>query len=347
MPIPKDEKERLRKELQRSLFFIGIGALGLILALYIGTGQQSQPKMLADIASNFQQESPVTASPDIEKTAPTSTTTFTSAPAPTSSNALTVSDAADGDSVGDGMPAPATIAPNDGQTTDDIATTPMPAPEADTTVINAEPSSTPGIAPVPTSEFRDFPGVVSSTVKSLPYTISSFQSGDGWQGWWGDVAEASGTLIISADTSTTGGGALLAGSSVWSDYSFQATLDWLNGESFGLLARYTSRSDYLACEFDDTSPTTARMYLDRYVGGKGTTLAGGDIVAYQRSNRSNIVASISVKGTQATCSFNSQTISGDANGMLTGVPTSGGIGFTTWDPNISSGEIIVKSVSVH
>jgi hypothetical protein len=343
MTSPENEKERLRKELYRSLFLIGIGALGMILAVYIGTGRQSHPKMLADIASNFQQDAPATASPAAGAMTAVITNTTTS----TSGNMATTSEATNGDDVAVKTPPSATVVPNAEQGADDAANAPMPAPEENTPVINAEPSSTPIIAPVPTSEFKDFPEAISSTVKSLPYMVNSFQPGDGWQSWWGDVTEASGTLVISADTSTTGGGALLTGSSAWSDYTFQATLDWLNGESFGLLARYTSHSDYLACEFDETSPTTARMYLDRYVGGKGNTIAGGDIVAYQRSNRSNIIASIAVKGTQATCSFDGQTISGDANGMLTGAPTAGGIGFATWDPNISSGEIIVKSVDVH
>lgn len=301
----EDEIKRTRKILSRALIMIGIITIGAI--VYTGLKVNGHPSaLLADVENNVNVQAPVPviASTTIADDTDTTTTDATAVATSTPDDSLTVATSDDSAAQPETAPAdaPAAIAPT------------TPAPEVTTTTAAA-----------------------TTTNEEATSTNTT-----GWQMWWGNFSEASGTLIIGSTNSTNGGGALLAGSNDWTDYIFEATLDWVEGNSFGLLARYAPDDDYAACELNIPSPDNVRMYLDQYIGGHGTTLGSVNIPNYSPAAGSDMTVSIAVKGSQTTCSFAGQSIARIVNDL----PKTGGIGFVAWDPVLGNSQILVKNVTV-
>jgi hypothetical protein len=212
------------------------------------------------------------------------------------------------------------------------------------------PTSTPPIVVVPKPLPPPTPPAQSTTIKSLPYSIGTFGDRfgktDDWSSWWGNISKDNGLLAIGASASTTGGGALLTGSDAWGDYTFQATIDWQKGETFGLVARYKDDNNYVVCEFDEKYVGTVHMRLEQHVDGRVIDLADGDVQNYNQMGGSGITAVIQVSGTQGACAFNYHTISSLLTGDELQAPFSGQIGFTTWDPTENNSAIVVENIGV-
>jgi hypothetical protein len=214
------------------------------------------------------------------------------------------------------------------------------APATPPAVVPASPAeaapSTP--AAVPTS--------VATTTKTLPYFADTFGAGDGWGSSWGTFLEATDSLTIGANDSIPSGGTLLAGTSAWDNYTFQATLDWTKGETFGMFARHTDNQNYVVCEFDERFLGDIQMRIEQFVQGNKYVLAQTDLLGYNQLGGSNITTYIQVQDAIASCSFDHHMISSNGTGNTINPPYSGSIGFTTWDPNPNNSQIVVKSVSV-
>lgn len=162
----------------------------------------------------------------------------------------------------------------------------------------------------------------------------------------GATSKTSSTLDVRANASGTDGGALLANSDSWTDYTFQAKLDWLKGSTFGLVARHADDGDYVLCTFEEETAGMVHIWLRQYHNYVPVILAGGTIPNYNQLGGADITAAIAVFGNQATCSFNYHSISTlTANSSLQ-PPLSGGIGFMTSDADVNNSEIIVKTVGV-
>jgi len=137
---------------------------------------------------------------------------------------------------------------------------------------------------------------------------------------------------------------LLGGTSAWGDYTFQATLDWTKGETFGLIARYQNNKNYAVCEFSEPYLGEVQISLEQYINGNKILLGSGEDTSYNELGGSNINAYIEVQGTNETCSFNNHVVSGLSSTLSP--PFSGGIGFITWDQNVNNSQIIVKNINV-
>lgn len=174
---------------------------------------------------------------------------------------------------------------------------------------------------------------------------NTFSPGDGWENWWGLSSEDGGVLTVGASASTTGGGALLEGSDGWNDYTFQATVDWVKGETFGLVARYVDPGDYLLCDFDEPGPGTVYITLRQYVNGTGTDLATEDVNNYEQVGGADIDVALAVEGGEASCSFDG-TVASTFDFSAASNAQSGGIGFTTWDGTPDNSEVVVRTVGV-
>lgn len=186
--------------------------------------------------------------------------------------------------------------------------------------------------------------------RPLPYSVGTFGNdftdGDGWINLIGTVSQKGGVLTISADASTTAGGALLNGSSDWSDYTFQTTLDWVRGETFGLMADYVDPKNFLVCEFDERNVGTIEVSFEKHVNGVVTSLATNNVINYEQMGGDDIMAAIEVHDNVGTCSFNNQTVSSVFDLDVATSSQKGEIGFTTWDPQMNNSEIIVHTVGV-
>ena len=213
-------------------------------------------------------------------------------------------------------------------------------------------TTTPTSTPAPVSVAAVLTPATSTTVasSSLPYSIgtfgNSFGDNDGWTSWWGNFSQANGVLTVGANATGTGGEAFFLGSYGWSDYTFQATIDWVKGQTFGLIARYESDQNYVVCDFTEQQVGLVTMNLDQFVDGKQTNLAWGSVSNYNELGGAGIPVAIEVHGNQGTCGINGHAISTVFDGTTLTPTLWGAIGFSTWDPAVNNSEIVVHNVGV-
>jgi hypothetical protein len=199
-------------------------------------------------------------------------------------------------------------------------------------------------APVPTT--------TTTIPLTLPYSVGTFifgngfKDGDGWSSWWGSSSETGGFLTVGASVDGTGGGVALAGSNGWTDYTFQATVDWLKGETFGIIARYVDDNNYVVCDFDEPQVGDVRMSIEQYVNGNEIDLANGNIENYNQVGGAGIDVAIAVQGSEGECAFNGNVISTLVASTAITPVQSGEIGFMTWDRTLGNSEIVVHTVGV-
>jgi peptidoglycan/xylan/chitin deacetylase (PgdA/CDA1 family) len=196
--------------------------------------------------------------------------------------------------------------------------------------------------PLPVSQGGGQSSLAASSVHlSLPYQETNFSNDPNWEKSWGVLAvDQSNFLDIGANASTTGGGALLAGSSAWTNYIFTATLDWVKGQTLSLLARYNDNNDDVSCEFDNTG--SIRIY--RLSGGQQVVLGQGTAPSFSTLN--DVTVSIQVNDGHVQCGLDSSIVPDYINWGMPPQLLQGGIGFDTWDPQANNSQIIVKQVSV-
>jgi len=165
-------------------------------------------------------------------------------------------------------------------------------------------------------------------------------------------------MDLAAKSDSTGGSLYLAPSIGWSNYTFSATVDWVAGGSFELLANYRDASNYMFCNFknDDGGVT---MQVEDYENGVNIALSPIVSVSVPISApipvsagadaTHDIPVSISVGGLYATCSFNNQIVTNSGVGQgrtALAAPLTGGIGFSVNDRAPGTASVIVKSVDV-
>ncbi|HUZ92501.1 MAG TPA: hypothetical protein VNG29_00690 [Candidatus Paceibacterota bacterium] len=183
----------------------------------------------------------------------------------------------------------------------------------------------------------------------LPYRESNFSGDQNWQTTWGAVHTTwSGSLDLSTGAGSLGGAVYLKNVSNWTNYALNAALDWIGGNTFGLMADYNDASNYVLCEYIKTASDTVSMRLAEYLNGGEIFLSPETPVAWNGSG-SNLAVTMSVNGIYGGCSFNGQSISSATiapgySGMSR--PGSGSIGFVVHAPSPGTGQIIVKQVSV-
>ena len=172
----------------------------------------------------------------------------------------------------------------------------------------------------------------------IPYAENNFTGDANWQRAWGNgTVDTAGHLEIGAMLANTGGGMSLANSSKWSNYIFTATIAWVKGETFTMIADDNGNDNAVKCVFDRSGAIGIYRSWDNgndQLIGQGTPFAlaiAGDVQAF-----------IEVNGTHVYCGIGS----GVASSYLSPQLTNGGIGFDAWDPNLNNSLIIVKSLSV-
>lgn len=220
-----------------------------------------------------------------------------------------------------------------------VATT--TANTATTTPSKNEATTTPAASKAPVSTI---------TTQTLPYSIGTFGNGfadgDGWIASVGKISQSDGALTLISSGASTAGGTMLSGSTAWSDYTFQANVDWLKGEAFALVARYVDSNNYIVCTFDEFYLGDVHMSIHQHVGGKVMDLTDGNILNYNRQGGTNLSVALEVQGSQAACGFDGHAISTIIAGNSLVAPFNGEIGFTTWDAKPNNTEIVVKNIGV-
>jgi len=224
--------------------------------------------------------------------------------------------------------------------------------QAQASTTNATPTTTatttsaPAITPATSSMAtttpptpKPTPPPPTPTARNLPYTIKNFSDTSGWQGIWGAVSVADGSLDIGATTSTTGGEAFLADAGDWTNYRATVQLNWLKGQTFTLIARYHD-SDNISCSFTNGGAISIKST----VNGNATLLGQGMEPNFTPTRP--VTAWVQVKDDRVQCGLDSAVVQDYLYYGLTPALLTGGIALQTWDPQIGNAEIDVTKVDV-
>lgn len=173
----------------------------------------------------------------------------------------------------------------------------------------------------------------SARAKELPYESNSF--GKEWVSIWGAVERQADALSIAASPQTSGSTAFLNGSGWWTNYSFEASVDWIAGESVSVLARNEDDLNYLSCAFTDGAVRLIRKSPD---GEFPIARSSADTSGARNGMR----LGITVHGSSASCLLNGAVV---VSGSFAGL-RKGGIGVEVWDSTHGTAHSKVNSVSV-
>ena len=317
--------------------FIGLASFAIFFVETVGSGNFSWPtlpagNLTADISANVPQGTVATPPTDVPDApapppliAPVADTVtaepLVQAPTPTP------------------LPPPAPVLTAIGDTS--------PATSTEATATIEVTTTTPTPPPTPLS-IQEPQIAGSGDDLSLPYDESNFRGDQNWQATWGTLGTTwSGAMSLAAGAGTTGGAVYLKNSGSWSAYTLNATIDWTQGVTFGLMADYQDASNYVLCEFTKTGPGIITVKLKQYLGGAESDLTQGTAVTWD-GTATGIPVSMKVSGIYGTCSFNGTSVTntaGPGNSPI-GVAPQGSIGFTVNDPTPGTAGIIVDSVAV-
>jgi hypothetical protein len=227
---------------------------------------------------------------------------------------------------------------------DDSIVTPFPVPvviSSPATVAPAPVIAPPPIVPAPAPAAAQ----TATTTKALPYSINIFSESQGWKNAWGNISIATDSLTISSDNADTGAGIILGGGDGWTNYIFTATVDWIKGQTFSLMARYSSGSNYVMCSFDDEG----NVSIFRTSDGQQQLIGQGAVANFSTQNPAQspvVQASIEVRDTHVQCGLNGGMVPDNLYSGMSQELMSGGIGFTVWDPDDGNSQISVTNISV-
>lgn len=168
--------------------------------------------------------------------------------------------------------------------------------------------------------------------------------GANWNKWYGDISVEKNGLLISANTSSSsGGGIILAGKHPLKNYSFEAMINWLKGESIQVIARYSDENNYLYCSFTKTT-SAVTVAANKIENGKKFYISEKTI-NFTSPSTSATHLGIKVNGPEVDCLYNSSTISGVDRGLSEKL-WSGVAGLETWDQRSGNSEILLKDYKI-
>lgn len=170
------------------------------------------------------------------------------------------------------------------------------------------------------------------TAKPLPFH-DSFYDVSGWINTQGSYALNGDGMLLAAAPTSTGAGVALDGARLWKDYSYQATVNWMDGQTALLIGRYVDANNYVGCSFSNGYTKVISR-----VNGVTSTVAE----ARQGAPLGEQTLSLIVKGSNVGCKLS------DADAVNGGDPQvrAGGIGFSTWDPTPGTTKVLIRKIDV-
>ncbi len=171
--------------------------------------------------------------------------------------------------------------------------------------------------------------------KPLPYN-DRLATNSGWEYAWGKGDVQNGTLTIgSSGTDKTGAGAVLDGSSGWSDYTMTARVTLNQGSSYGLLARLQGADYRIGCYFGANY-----FSVTRSMGSAFTTLQESDLDGLAVNQPQTV--GVRMHGHTIQCLLNGEVLTEVTDPAM---PPSGGIGFSVYDATHPS-SLTIQDISV-
>jgi len=174
----------------------------------------------------------------------------------------------------------------------------------------------------------------------VPYETATYGF-KGWKNSFGSFKQEEDEMYIGSNASTTSSLVTLQGSEDWVNYKFNTLVDWYQGSSFTLVARYKDSKNYVACSF---SLYGRGVRLFKVINGKTYDYGQSPqlpIPAVGPWKNNNL--SISVTGNHIECLRNNESVLRDD---MAGIPSAGGVGLKTWNYSVNQALIGVKKIVV-
>lgn len=170
----------------------------------------------------------------------------------------------------------------------------------------------------------------NSLPKDLPYE-DDFTSNRGWIPSWGNLDIGRNNFVLSAGDENTSASAILDGSQIWDNYSFDIAMNWRSGNVL-VLGDVTDSATYHACTY---APGEVRIQEVR--SGAARTLATKADPRIQYGE--NIHAGIRVRGSVIECTWQFEALA-----EIYSRDFKGGVGIQAWAPEKGTAEIQVTSM---
>ncbi|HWB33955.1 MAG TPA: hypothetical protein VG753_01370 [Candidatus Paceibacterota bacterium] len=179
---------------------------------------------------------------------------------------------------------------------------------------------------------QPFDPFATATPATLPYTFSpASDSLQKWYTYFGTFAPgASGYVELgpSALASTTGSMTMFRGGKDWVDYKVSTTVDWGLTSVFSLLVRMRDDGDFASCAFSRYGQT---VQIYQVSGGVSQFISQSpSLPVRQDAPWEDVTMGAEITGSHVSCLIGGQTV---LAADLPTLPTSGTVGFETWDPN--------------
>ena len=215
----------------------------------------------------------------------------------------------------------------------DVSTTPLPPKVENIDVVQETPPPPPD---KPIVLFDD-----SGIAK--PFT-EYFSGIEGWRAVGGKVVTTPAGFLLQTATDTTSALYVLRGSESWSDYITRATVRWVSGSTFSIIARRTSDRDYMECAFIRGS-SSGSVIIYAYENGIRIKLFQSPTKLLLFGNDDYAKASLgtTVKGTTISCDFNNFAVITYDHARLSLV---GGVALREWDNTPGNMAAEISSFSV-
>lgn len=168
--------------------------------------------------------------------------------------------------------------------------------------------------------------------KTLPFE-DDFEEDRGWIPAWGSLDFGRNNLVLSADKETSSASTFLDGSAYWSNYTYDASVDWQSGSVF-LLADVMHSKTYHSCAFSD-----GVVRVQSTTDGETTVLAEkkDEYITYRSDTR----IGMRVHDNVIECTWDYASIVEAYERLHTG-----GIGIQVWNPELGTAQLRVSQVLV-
>jgi hypothetical protein len=185
--------------------------------------------------------------------------------------------------------------------------------------------------PPPEPMGQPFNPFATSSPANLPYSFTPNPDQlSRWYSYFGYFGPGKNGEIIMGplSASSTGSMTVFRGGRNWTDYAVDSVVNWGETRSLSLLGRFQDDGNFVACAYSHYGES-AQIYQvkkgESTLISQSPALAIKDIEAWK-----GVQMGIKVRGNVVSCSINQQDV---LKATLSDMPTSGTVGFETWDPD--------------
>jgi hypothetical protein len=185
--------------------------------------------------------------------------------------------------------------------------------------------------------------LLTATGENAPYQVD-LRSLARWEILYGALSAKDGKLYITPGASSTASFVVFAGGESWSDYEFNAVIDWHRGSNVTLVARYRDKNNYLACAFAEQGAAYAEIqHVKDGVVYRPAGHAGPMPVPYFLPWQ-NVSIGIRVAGNKVECLRDGKWVLRHTSSE--NLPRKGSIGVKIWGEMENYALVAVKEITV-